>query len=260
MNKCANIHHLLNQMIFLMSFMLLCPFVAADDKGGEKVVFSTMGNGVEFPTKSLAVKVVQEAYRRIGITVHVNEYPALRALHISNSGAVDGELFRGEGVQERFTNLVPISVPLFENEWVAFSRDQSIQLKGCQDLRTYKVAIERGVPPAENCTKGMKVFALTNEVQMFKMVNVGRADIAVDALLDGKAVMSANNIQGVKALMPPLFRAKIYHYLHDKNKHLIPQVTDAIQEVLDEGLLLQYEKEILEEVRFKKRELPLVID
>ncbi len=246
--------------IALILILVPLSLIVEGGLAADKMIFSTMGKDVEFPTKLIAIRVVREAYRRIGITIEVKEYPALRALHISNSGLVDGELFRGEGVNKKFSNLMVVPIPLFENEWVAFSKDKSIQVNGCQSLRAYKVAIERGVPPAETCTQGMRVFSLTNEVQMFKMVNSGRADIAIDALLDGKSVMYDNNIQGVKALAPSLFKAQLYHYLHRRNEYLFSRVTESIKSVVDKGLPLKYEQEILEEIRLKKRELPLVID
>lgn len=209
------------------------------------MVFSTIGKDVDFPTKSIALKVVREAYRRLDISVTTVEYPALRALQVSNSGMVDGELFRAGGVQEAFSNLIMIPVPIYENEWVAFAKSRNFSLDGCDSLRSYRIAIERGVPPAENCTRGMQVLALTNEIQMFKMVFVGRADIAVDALLDGLAVMKDNNIKGLTPLQPALFKAQLYHYLHQKNQHLVEPITNAIREVANEGLPMEYERAYL---------------
>ncbi len=211
----------------------------------EQMVFSSMGKNIDFPTKTMATKIVQEAYRRLNISVKVIGYPALRSLVTSNSGKVDGELFRLRNLHKKYTNLLMIPVPLYRVEWGVFTKDKNFVVNGCESLRPYTIAIERGIPPAENCTKGMRVQAISHEVQIFLLVLAGRVDIGLDVILDGKFVMLKAGVKGLRILQPPVMANDIFHYLHKKHKNIAFKVTTAIYEVVDEGLHKKFEEEIL---------------
>ncbi len=68
-----------------------------------------------------SLKIVREAYRKIGIEIEMRYLPGERAIGSANSGITDGELFRIEGMSEEYSNLVPVSVPICTAETVAYS-------------------------------------------------------------------------------------------------------------------------------------------
>jgi len=70
-------------------------------------------------------KVLNEAYQRLGINMQIKKFPAERALYTSNSGLVDGELCRVEGLDKTYTNLIRIPVAVSKVEHVIFSKSSN---------------------------------------------------------------------------------------------------------------------------------------
>ena len=52
--------------------------------------------------------IVREAYRRIGVEVEIQKYPAERALRLADQGVADGEVQRIDGIDKRYTNLIKV--------------------------------------------------------------------------------------------------------------------------------------------------------
>ena len=121
-------------------------------KAQEKLKFSTMSGSM---TADITANIIKEAYKRIGIGAEIIKVPAERALSLSNSGQVDGEVFRIAGIDKKYTNLIQISVPIFIADNYLFTKHLDFTVKGWESLKPYKVGIRRGVKFAEEGTKEM---------------------------------------------------------------------------------------------------------
>lgn len=189
---------------------------------------------------SIAEKVLFEAYKRINIELEVKHYPAIRALQYSNSGFTDGEVNRIDGIETQYPNLIKVPVPIGHIDAMIFTKNTDFIPLGWNSLEGYKVGIRRGTKFAEQGIKdvlNIKPFITNSEVQLFQLINSDRVDLIVTPRVSGLRMFQDHGITGIYALEPPLESYPLYHYLHKKNIHLLPEITRVLVEMENEGLI-----------------------
>ncbi len=196
----------------------------------EKLVFSVV-EGVS------ATAILQEGYKRIGIDIEAKILPAERALSMSNSGELDGEVNRIVNINMKYPNLIMIPIPIFFLDIVAFTKHLEFPVQSWESLAPYEVATLRGMKVAENGLQGMKYLALTEFEQILRMLDKERIEVAILPRLDGLQIIKKFNLKTIEILEPPLVRINLYHYLHKKHKHLVPKITASLRKMDKEGLI-----------------------
>ena len=83
----------------------------------------------------------------------------------------------------------------------------------------------------------MNVEAVTGPDQLFNMLILDRVDIVALPRDVGLTTLSAMGLKGIKILEPPLQRDALYHYLHKRNKPLVPKITASLQEMGKKSLI-----------------------
>ena len=188
------------------------------------------------------VAVVKEAYRRLGIPVEIKWLQGKTALELSNSGRLDGEVQRIDGLDRRFEHLVQIPVPVNFLEGVAFSKKQDFPVQGWFSLRPYRIGIVRGILFAEQGTRGMRVTAAGSYKELIGLLYRLDIDVAVMPRINGQFAIRQTNLKTVRELpgvLEPLF---LYHYLHKKNAHLVPKV--ELKRMLLDGTIQRIRNEV----------------
>jgi polar amino acid transport system substrate-binding protein len=212
---------------------MLCGMAACSSSAQEHVELSTFQTSV----RGLLFKdILTEAYQRIGMTINVTPYPARRGLSLANDGILDGEAGRLEQIHPQFPNLVMIPVPIFLNRTVAFTKDPDMQITAWDDMRPYHVTTMLGLKYTESKLEGFEHVEFVGTIQQaFRMLELGRTDVVVFALLDGLNVINELSLQGV---VPNVFEhIPSYHFLHKKHTAIVPAITKALQEMEREGRL-----------------------
>ena len=191
--------------------------------------------------QTISANIVQQAYRQLGITTTIHALPAERALHFANSGLVDGEISRIDGLAPQYPNLIQLPVAINYLQASAFSFDPDIRLNDWQSLAPYRIGILRGNKFAEQGTLGLDVQAVNSPAQLLKMLSNGRLDIIITSF-----VASHRLYQRLKAQASPLKlvrldsqlpRIKLYHYLHERHRHLVPALTRQLRDMEQQGTL-----------------------
>ncbi len=197
------------------------------------VVISVIANE---QTHELAKPVVREAYRRIGYTVQFEPLPARRALEWANDGVTDGDLARIEGIQRKFPNLIRISIPVIHFSGVAFATDSFPAISEWKDLAGLSIGIVRGILYAEIGTEGMDPIPANDMTHLFKLLKLGRIDVAVAVLDAGRIEIHRNYPDaGIHPTGEPLHVAPLYHYIHVKNGHLLQKLEAVLREMEANG-------------------------
>jgi len=93
-------------MVFGLSVLII---TAANAQ--KKLVFVTPPNTIDTFTSEV---ITRRAYKRIGIDVKIKKFPGERALRLANSGKVDGEVQRINGIAAKYLNLTDISHIIFK--------------------------------------------------------------------------------------------------------------------------------------------------
>lgn len=202
--------------------------------------------------------ILTSAYQKLGIEISIDYLPGNRALQTSNTGAVDGELFRIAGIDKKFTNLIPVPEPIIELQTTVYSTKLQFNVESWQSLKPYKLGFLRGFRKAELKTKGMNIYQDNSLTHLFKLLEKGRIELVIESKLGASVILQHNDFPTVRALSPPVDKFKIYHYLHAKNaKYIAPlaqtllqmRQSGEIQQIIDDTVLkLAYTKKLKREL------------
>jgi len=216
--------------LFLLSLFIVIPLQSSD-----KLVFTSVKNS---GFSKFALEVMSIAYLNIGIKISIKPLPGTRALVVSNKGKdVDGELFRISGIEKKYTNLIPVKVALHESKWVIYTKNKEFKVNGWQSLKPYKIGIRRGIVTTKNGTQGMQTVMVNNNEQLFKMLDSNRVDVIIISEFNGKKYYNKDKYKDIKLLDTPVSVIPVYHFLHKKNKHLIPKITQAMETLESKGII-----------------------
>lgn len=177
------------------------------------------------------------AYRRLGITIRFLYAPSPRALALSSSGTVDGELVRIEGIEKRFPTLVPVKVPIARLETGVFVSRENAKRISVDTLSEGSVGHMAGVVFAESLTKGFQdVWIADTHDELFKMLNAGRVDAVISSVSAGTRQIQKMSYGGdIVALEPPLRSVPLYHYLNDRHAALVPKIEAVLADMTKVG-------------------------
>ena len=83
---------------------------------------------------------------------------------------------------------------------------------------------------------------------MMKFLNIGRADIALTNTVDGLLVLKKLGYTNIIPIDKPLAVLDLYHYIHEKNKHLVSKVDKVINQMKANGELQKVIKDAEAEI------------
>ena len=192
--------------------------------------------------------IVGEAYRRIGVEMEVEWLDGPEALEAANSGELDGELQRIDGITRAWTNLVQVGIPINYLEGTAFSKSHAFPVTGWSSLEPYALGIVEGLAFAEQGTQGMNVTATDSYDSLFDMLDEGQIDVAVAPGMVGRVVLGQREGTEIKELEGVLEILFLYHYVHRKNEHLVPRLREELKAMLLDGTTLQIRNRVSEDL------------
>ena len=195
------------------------------------------------PFSAHAEAVLQEAYKKADLSLEIVKTSGERAIQLSNSGETDGELYRIKGINSKYTHLVMVPVPVCHSEIVVFTKSKEFVIKGWKSLKPYKIGMLRGAKYAEKNTKGMNRFMATKTEQLYYMLDQDRLDIVVNSVITGLGELEKTGIRGIRILKPPLEKHAVFHYLHKKNKALVPRLESVLREMEKAGRIRKIQEE-----------------
>lgn len=183
------------------------------------------------PATSIAEKIIDTAYRKLGLNMQVHYLPGERSLRSANNGETDGELYRRLGMERDYPNLIIVPVPLLTYEIVIFTHGTSFIVNGWESLRPYTIGFVKGIKIIEKNTLGMKLETAPTMRQAFQKMMLGRSDVVVANRASGLAALSESKQTDVSVLTPPLATFPVFHYLNKKHEALIPALTATLQKM-----------------------------
>ena len=178
-----------------------------------------------------------EAFRRAGLILKLDNNPSARSLDLANQGVVDGEGLRVAGLEQQYPNLVQVPERYTGISFVAFSRNASIKLdQGWGSLKPYRIAFINGWKLFEvNTADAQSVTKVDKVEQLFQMLDADRVDLVLYTRNDGMAVLKRLGISNVVALSPSLRDADMYLYLNKKHAAHVPRIAQALRDMKADG-------------------------
>jgi len=183
----------------------------------------------------VAAQVLQKAYTRSNLKMKAIYIPLEKALELSNSGQIDGELARIEKISKTYKNLRIVPVGIINVEAIAFSKFNNVRINEWSDLRDYKITVVNGTKFIETATIGYKRKIVKTFEEAFAQLINDETDIVVIQKLAGIKMLHERRFKDVHAISSSLQTLKLYHFVHKKNAHLIPILTPVLKEMEKSG-------------------------
>lgn len=202
------------------------------------------------PDQYVGGEILRAVYGRLNIVVEFEDVPGMRALALSSTGQLDGEVHRIANLSRDYPTLVQISPPINYIEPSVFTTGLRFDVKGWSSIADYSIGIVRGVGSSEAGTHGMnRVTAAASLESMILMLDAHRFDLMVTDLFSGRVAVKKLNLQAqIQPLSPPLQKIEIYHYLHERHRVLAGQVGKVIQDMSASGELARLREALVEQV------------
>ncbi len=180
-------------------------------------------------------RIIQETFRRAGLECMIVYRQTDQSLFDVNAGLLDAEINRIAGMEASFPNLLHLTEPNMTMHFVAFAK-REFPIDGWRSIRNLNVGVVRGWKILEWHTDGFpKVVYVPTEKELFRMLDLGRLDIALYSKLTGYAALREYKYQNIRHLEPPLESQEMFLYLHSKNSHLIPGLDAALKSMKNDG-------------------------
>lgn len=212
----------------LVFLALLCQAAFAGDY--------TVTYGVQGLFAEINKAIVTRMYEGTGIQPVFVEEPSARIMMSANQGKADAALFRIQGAEKQFTNLIPVPESHYAVSIHAFSTKQ-VSVTNWSDLSGYTIAYINGFLVAERNTKGIESIKTKTVEQALKLLANGRVDFVVAAREAGLEWIHSQNSTSVSIVENPLELVPVYHYVHQQHQNLIPLLTKNLLETKQSGEL-----------------------
>ncbi|MEH6405557.1 MAG: transporter substrate-binding domain-containing protein [Sneathiella sp.] len=177
-----------------------------------------------------------EVFKRAGIAMEIEHLPAERSLINADKGIDDGTFLRVSGLNRIYQNLVEVPESFMDFEFVAMSKNGKINIQNWESLQPYSLGIINGWKIVEENTKNAKtVTTVQNVDQLFRLLELDRADIIIYEKLRALVALGKNPIENVVILEPAIVQKPMFLYLNKKHEHLIPKIVDALRSSKADG-------------------------
>jgi polar amino acid transport system substrate-binding protein len=189
--------------------------------------------------------VAGEAFRRAGVELRLVRLPAERGLLNADAGIEDGDMVRIAGLDRQYPNLVRVPEKLIDWEFTAFSRDATLPASW-PAIRQRRVGHIKGWKIYERAMAGADYVTTTDDPeQLFRLLDLGRIDVALYERWLGAALAKRTNLKGVVPLAPPLATREMFIYLHKRHAALVPKIAAALRALKREGFYQRVQRDKL---------------
>lgn len=215
---------------FILGALFWC--IACISQAQESLVFSSIGGS---SVSKIITPILSSAYRRLGIDIEFKLYPASRALRFSTSGKEDGEAYRTIDFNYEASNLIRVDVVIAEVEWWVYAKHLKFEIEDESSLKPYRVSSRRGILVADKMLIDVQKKQLVNTFfQTLAILNAGRVDLALVPKWMSLSILKKDPMD-IYPLKPAIRIDKLYHFLHEKHRKLVPKITKVLKVMEQEG-------------------------
>jgi polar amino acid transport system substrate-binding protein len=194
----------------------------------------------------------QEAFKRLGVPLEVDQMPTQRVTAMVDSGAVDGQFMRVLAYADMHPEQVRVDEPIYEVGFALWVSNPALTLSRLQDLAAtswigvYKRGVELCQRSLSPLVPAERVSSVATEEVGLRMLLTGRVDYycEIDAAL--QSALYSPEFKGVTSVRPLLTigdRIVLYPYLYKKHAGLAPRLAAVLKEMKAEGLLERFRHE-----------------
>ena len=203
----------------------------------EKLVLVS-GVDPQHPYLSKQIEFLRVVLETIDYDLEIQQHQSARCFELSNSGQVDGEIWRIRGVDAEYPNLIRVPVALWSHPELAFVKDD-IALEGWPSLAPYRVAYRVGTKIVENNIAEIVTAPVPLDTidEGFALLARGEVDVVISDNIVGSVLLASEKYRdsGIRQIERPLDSALLFTYLHKKHAALVPDLAAAIRQAKRDG-------------------------
>lgn len=177
-----------------------------------------------------------EVFERLGMDLEIVYSPAERSAVDVNAGIFDAEANRIAGMEAEYPNFRRVPEPNMTMEFVSFST-QEYDIDGWESIRERDIGVVRGWRILEENTKDFPYVAtVPSEVELFRMLRMGRVELALYSKLSGYSTIQEMHLEEIIFhLEPPLAARDMYLYVHARHEALTDEIAQVLREIKQDG-------------------------
>lgn len=203
----------------------------------QKLVLSTLEHA---PNGKIGSEILKTAYAKLGLNLETYYTSGKRALVLSSSGVVDGEVLRTSDVAQKYPSLIKVDVPLLTLMNVVFVNRHRSSGEVFMDLKNTRVGFLNGVEQLDAYTQGFHhIWRAESFRELFEMLSLGKLDAVISEKTAGKIEIHALGLDSVVTLDKVIAPETLYHFLHEKHVQLVPKVAEVLQQMKSSGEMEQ---------------------
>ncbi|MBU1641501.1 MAG: transporter substrate-binding domain-containing protein [Proteobacteria bacterium] len=200
-----------------------------------------VNTGFTPPVSTFFQLVVEEAFGRLQIPVFFQVMSAERSLQLVNRGIDDAECCRiPDAIRADYPGLLSVPVSFYTATFSAFTKDPALQIRNWQDLKPYSVGVVTGWKILVDGVAKVEPAGYTmvdSPEALFKMLDLGRIDIATLGYRSGLQVIDNQGVEGIHVLEPPLAQRALHMQLHPRHADLLPRITKVLLDMEADGTI-----------------------
>ena len=216
-------------------FLSMVAFVTSSAEIPSVLSFSYVSNS---ELQLTSAKILTTAYQRLGIKLNFVGLPSKRGLYQSDHGVLDGEVLRVSDIDKHYLNLYKVPVQLYCMSGIAITTYHQTQFDDINHLLKYRLAIYNGIYWQEKFIEGFngRYSRTSSTEKQLRLLKMNRVDYALvtrsSALKLMRNKFKDSHFIEVKPMISEFY---LYHFLNKKYSHLIPLITQQLQEMKESG-------------------------
>lgn len=207
-----------------------------------------------------ATLILNEAFRRLGMTMQMVHYPLTRYAAMLDSGEIDGDPSRIYDYGAAHPALIRVEESIIDMGFVMYAAKPDIRLKSLEQLRTSGWAVEyqRGVLYCENKLKEVvppdALSNISSGEQGLRKLLAGRTDVFCDLETSMRRYLNSPEFKDEMRLRKVFHLATLptYPYLHPKHAALAPRLAAVLKQLKKEGLVEAYRQQVEKDLNWSR--------
>lgn len=180
-------------------------------------------------------RLQREAFLRINMGVRFVTLPSERSLAEANSGGIDGDNNRIAGIEKSYPSLIQVPESNMVYEFTAFALDPAVEVNGWESLGKYSVGYIQGWKILDENVKAAELTKVATPQQLFALLKAKRVDVIIYERFGGDHFLRELDVQGARALQPPLAKREMYLYLNKKHGPIVEALANTLRGMKADG-------------------------
>lgn len=188
-------------------------------------------------------KYILLAYNQLGYKVLFEQMIVARARELVDAGELDGMMIAEKEIDQVYSNLVRVPVVLAKGALMLYCNKAVVCELSVLDDASNIVGVISGNSMSANFmrSKQASIYALKSNENLGAMLTKERLNYVM--LVDEDQLGNLGELDDTQFNKVEVYRTEGYHFINIKHKHILPELTQAMQNALDKyGYLVDTQK------------------